>query len=624
MFKLVIQDDEGKTTVVPLIRDELTIGRKEGNTIRLTERNVSRRHARVARSNGSITIEDLDSYNGIRVNGSRIDGKTDLQESDRVQIGDYLIEIRADSAKADGARSGGPTQPMEANGAAPAAESVSTHSEATTVPTPIVSPEPNEVAAAPTERIPALADQDVHPSAQPQGHGRMVVLSTNLAGREFELDKAAMVIGRTDENDIWINHRSISRHHAKIVREAGRYAIVDLQSSNGVRVNGEEYGKVELRRGDVVDLGHVRLRYVEPGEDFVFGRDAQAVDIAGEGKGRGGMWMLLLLLLVGGSVGGFVLFGQTQETAEGSAATDPAAATPAPTPAVEPTPVVESAETGDAAPETATDPEAELRVALDQALAARQADDWAAMQAAAEKALEIDPGSADASELLAQAQMEAASEAAFEEFQSAVAERQWKRVAELYAGLPATSVYKVKAQPDHDRLKAEYVAYQGQVAGKAAAKGDCREQRRMARQVIPQWPEAREAILSHSCRVAVARAPKESGGSSSSGDASASSGGDGSTTSGGASSPPAGPDYDELMVEAKAAARDNHMAKAHRLCRQALDRKPGDQDATMVCGIAACNLNKAAQAKKYIAKTKSSTRKGMIRQICLRNGVSDI
>ena len=42
MYKLIIEDDEGKTTVVPLIRDEITIGRKEGNTIRLTERNVSR------------------------------------------------------------------------------------------------------------------------------------------------------------------------------------------------------------------------------------------------------------------------------------------------------------------------------------------------------------------------------------------------------------------------------------------------------------------------------------------------------------------------------------------------------------------------------------------------------
>ena len=35
MLKLLIEDDEGKQTVVPLIRDEITIGRKEGNTIRV-------------------------------------------------------------------------------------------------------------------------------------------------------------------------------------------------------------------------------------------------------------------------------------------------------------------------------------------------------------------------------------------------------------------------------------------------------------------------------------------------------------------------------------------------------------------------------------------------------------
>jgi pSer/pThr/pTyr-binding forkhead associated (FHA) protein len=90
MQKLVIQDDEGKTTVVPLIRDEITIGRKEGNTIRLTERNVSRRHARIVRNNGSVVIEDLNSYNGVRVNGSRIQGRCQISMSDRIQIGDYI------------------------------------------------------------------------------------------------------------------------------------------------------------------------------------------------------------------------------------------------------------------------------------------------------------------------------------------------------------------------------------------------------------------------------------------------------------------------------------------------------------------------------------------------------
>src|SRR5512139_2936464 len=96
MFKLVIQDDEGKTTVVPLIRDEITIGRKEGNTIRLTERNVSRRHARILRSNGEVQIEDLGSYNGIRVNNARIAERVSLRVSDQVQIGDYKLYLKAE------------------------------------------------------------------------------------------------------------------------------------------------------------------------------------------------------------------------------------------------------------------------------------------------------------------------------------------------------------------------------------------------------------------------------------------------------------------------------------------------------------------------------------------------
>src|SRR5215813_11417456 len=96
MFKLVIQDDEGKTTEVPLIRDEITIGRKEGNTIRLTERNVSRRHARILRNNGEVHIEDLGSYNGIRVNNARIAERVSLRVSDQVQIGDYKLYLKAE------------------------------------------------------------------------------------------------------------------------------------------------------------------------------------------------------------------------------------------------------------------------------------------------------------------------------------------------------------------------------------------------------------------------------------------------------------------------------------------------------------------------------------------------
>src|SRR5712691_7190393 len=99
MYKLIIEDDEGKTTIVPLIRDEITIGRKEGNTIRLTERNVSRRHAKLVSQNGGVYIEDLGSYNGVRINGNRIDSRSAIVEGDRIQIGDYQLAVREERAQ---------------------------------------------------------------------------------------------------------------------------------------------------------------------------------------------------------------------------------------------------------------------------------------------------------------------------------------------------------------------------------------------------------------------------------------------------------------------------------------------------------------------------------------------
>ena len=93
MHKLVISDDGGKTILVPLVRDELTIGRKEGNVVRLIERNVSHHHAIIRRRGDSFILEDLDSYNGVYVNDERIDGQARLKPGDRIRIGDYRLAL---------------------------------------------------------------------------------------------------------------------------------------------------------------------------------------------------------------------------------------------------------------------------------------------------------------------------------------------------------------------------------------------------------------------------------------------------------------------------------------------------------------------------------------------------
>jgi pSer/pThr/pTyr-binding forkhead associated (FHA) protein len=337
MFKLVIQDDEGKTTVVPLIRDEITIGRKEGNTIRLTERNVSRRHARILRNNGEVQIEDLGSYNGIRVNNARIAERVSLRISDQVQIGDYKLYLKAEGVEqVDDQR----TMPIERIDNALPTEvmpAVVTGAQTAPITAPAMPaqqqppPQPITGTPAPNRTPVSVADTDpagrpvataaqvanIAPAlSQPVGYGKLVVVSSNFAGKEFDLTRPQMIVGRTDENDLVVNHRSISRNHAKVTRDpdTGRYTISDLQSSNGVRVNGQDYGKVELRRGDTVDLGHVRLRFVEPGEDFVFARDAVIADIPEGGSRRGLLVAIILGVIVLGGVGAFFFLNKKESS----------------------------------------------------------------------------------------------------------------------------------------------------------------------------------------------------------------------------------------------------------------------------------------------------------------------
>ncbi|RLB49815.1 MAG: hypothetical protein DRH23_05760 [Deltaproteobacteria bacterium] len=206
MYKLVISDDEGHATVVPLLRDEITIGRQEGNTIRLTERNVSRNHARLLRRNGSYVVEDLGSYNGVTVNGERIDVNAELAAGDQLGIGDYDLAFESG----------------------------------------------------------VMETANTLPSPKPKSHPppRLVVLGEPAAGAEFTLTKPALRIGRDERLDIWINHKSISHEHAEVQMTDGRVTVFDLESANGMRVNGVSASRAILESGDVLELGEVRFRFV--------------------------------------------------------------------------------------------------------------------------------------------------------------------------------------------------------------------------------------------------------------------------------------------------------------------------------------------------------------------------
>lgn len=330
-MKLIIEDDEGRKTVVPFVREEITIGRQEGNTIRLTERNVSRRHARLLRQNGHVVVEDLGSYNGIKINGERIQGQTPVNDGDLIQIGDYDLAIQSEASPSmaatiqmsspppatlgNGASAGHISSPRIPAHPPPAHAHPAAHPQdvPTETATPVMAadaqPAAHEGDAPPrrTQSTAVIRMDQVEGAPRRQVAAidaaeapRLCVLNTELAGREFALVRTEIRIGRTEDNDVAVDHRSLSRLHAKVVREeTGEWRILDMESANGVSVNGERYAQVSLRSGDVIELGHVKMKFLAPGEAFRYTPGG-----GGGGKqklvlGIGGLAILAALGLVG-------------------------------------------------------------------------------------------------------------------------------------------------------------------------------------------------------------------------------------------------------------------------------------------------------------------------------------
>lgn len=263
MYKIVIEDDEGRITQVPMRWPEITIGRKEGNVIRLTERNVSRFHAKIVKDVEGISIIDLDSYNGVKINGDRIYGKAPLKDGDIVQVGDYKIILRYEEERDDITQELPPyvQRRVEATLQTPLELVEDARQEEIT---PVKRAPDQQYGSTPVIRTPTLRTElDVEVQEIPESTARLVLFAGQLPAQEFRLNKTVMNIGRTEENDIVLDHKSISREHARIVYENNTFKIIDMKSANGVLVNGEQYARTELRNGDIVELGHLKLKFID-------------------------------------------------------------------------------------------------------------------------------------------------------------------------------------------------------------------------------------------------------------------------------------------------------------------------------------------------------------------------
>jgi pSer/pThr/pTyr-binding forkhead associated (FHA) protein len=205
---------------------------------------VSRRHAEIVQTPKGYLIVDS-STNGTSVNDTRIEGQRLLARADILTIGEEKFRFYADTA-------------------APAPS-----------PPPPHDPPAGPAASAPEAVPPTRGDrlkETVHgvPAApRPSGGvlANFLVRGGALKGQRVVVKTPVVNIGRADYNDIVLPDESVSTTHAKLQRREGVWILVDLDSTNGTFIDGDQIkGEAPLAPGTTVRFGDVSLVF-EPTDD---------------------------------------------------------------------------------------------------------------------------------------------------------------------------------------------------------------------------------------------------------------------------------------------------------------------------------------------------------------------
>src|SRR6184192_510037 len=211
----------------------LVFGREAGCDVVVSGKDVSRRHAEIVHTPQGYVVVDS-STNGTFVNEEQVQGQRILARTDVIRIGEEQFRFYAEAA------------PLTASAAPAPALAASPTAQAHTV-----------------HGIEAVAP----PRASAEAFASFLVRSGGLTGQRLPVKTPVVNLGRADYNDIVLPDPSISTSHAKLQRREGVWVLVDLDSTNGTFVDGEQVkGDAPLAPGATVRLGDVQLVF-EPSDD---------------------------------------------------------------------------------------------------------------------------------------------------------------------------------------------------------------------------------------------------------------------------------------------------------------------------------------------------------------------
>jgi len=232
MAKLVLSMNGAVQGEFELDQERLTIGRKPENDIQIDNLAVSGKHSMIITILDDSFLEDLGSTNGTYVNGKLVK-KHALKDGDVIAIGKHELKYINENASDDDDEFE-KTMIIKPGSASAAVAAAQAAQDAGAAPAPA----PQASASAATSGGMPL--------------GRLTVLNGPIAGKELELTKALITLGKP------------GTQVAVISRRPQGYFLTHIESSGGFPVvNGTEVGAkaYQLKDGDLIELASIKMEF---------------------------------------------------------------------------------------------------------------------------------------------------------------------------------------------------------------------------------------------------------------------------------------------------------------------------------------------------------------------------
>jgi hypothetical protein len=246
--KLILSMDGVVLKEYLLNKERTTIGRKPHNDIVIDNLAVSSEHAAIITILNDSFLEDLDSTNGLSVNGASTK-KHFLQNSDVIEIGKYKLKYLNDqpaqATPADFEKTMVLSRPVKT-----ASASANPDGELLRTQTNVVSPNAAAEAAAKTS-APAAKPATPAPAAQAHQPAAIQILNGPNAGKELELVKSLTTLGKPGVQV------------AVLARRPHGFFITHVEGAKFPLVNGESTGEQphQLNDHDIIELAGVKMEF---------------------------------------------------------------------------------------------------------------------------------------------------------------------------------------------------------------------------------------------------------------------------------------------------------------------------------------------------------------------------